>query len=55
MDQQIYAFDREDAMPISVAPQAEEGVWAAILALQRRVASRVTIDTARMHQDLVRF
>src|SRR5262245_38814093 len=51
----IDAFDREDAMPVSAAPQAEGGVRAAILALQRRVARRMTIDAARMHKDLVRF
>ena len=45
----IDAFDREDAMAISAAPQAEEGMRAAILALQRRIARRVTIDAARMH------
>src|SRR5215510_12070120 len=51
----IDAFDREDAMAVSAAPQAEEGVRVTILASQRRVARRVTIDAARMHEDLVRF
>src|SRR5262245_4052968 len=51
----IAAFDREDAIPVSSAPQAEEGVRVTILASQRRVARRMTIDAARMHEDLVRF
>src|SRR5215813_1010862 len=51
----IAAFDREDAMPVGAAPQAKEGVRVTILAPQRRVARRVTIDAARMHEDLVRF
>jgi hypothetical protein len=51
----IDAFDREDALPVSATPQSEEGVRAPILAPQRRVARRVTIDAARMHEDLVRF
>src|SRR5262245_12829368 len=51
----IDAFDSEDAMPVDAAPQAEEGVRVTILAPQRRVARRVTIDAARMHEDFVRF
>src|SRR5215468_3258644 len=51
----IAAFDREDAMPVGAAPQAEEGVRMTILAPQRRIARRVTIDAARMYEDLVRF
>src|SRR5262245_14387929 len=51
----IDAFDREDASPVGAAPQAEGGVRATILALQWRVASRVTIDAARMHEDLICF
>ena len=51
----IDAFDREDAMSVGAAPQAEEGVRMTILAPQRRVARRVTIDAAWMHEDLVRF
>src|SRR5262245_45989464 len=51
----IDAFDREDAMPVSAAPQAEGGVRATILTLQRRVARGVAIDAARMHEDFVRF
>jgi len=51
----IDAFDCEDALPVGAAPQAEEGVRATILAPQRRLARRVTIDAARMHENLVRF
>src|SRR5262245_27474755 len=51
----IDAFDCEDAMPVDAATKSEEGVRVTILAPQRRVARRVTIDAARMHEDLVRF
>src|SRR5262245_33787635 len=51
----IDAFDREDTMPVSATMQAEGGVRATILALQRRVARRVAIDAPRMHEDLIRF
>src|SRR5215470_17199474 len=51
----IGAFDRKDALPVSAAPQAEEGVRVTVLAPQRRITRRVTIDAARMHENLVRF
>src|SRR5262245_7301606 len=51
----IAAFDREDALPVSAAPQAEGVVRVTILASQRRITRRVTVDAARMHEDLVRF
>jgi hypothetical protein len=51
----IAAFDREDALPVGAAPQAEEVVRATIFAPQRRVTRRVTIDAPWMHEDLVRF
>src|SRR5262245_20287026 len=51
----IAAFDGEDALPVSDTPQAEEGVRATIVTLQRRISRRVAIEAPCMHQDLVRF
>jgi hypothetical protein len=45
----IAAFHGEDALPVSAAPQAEEGVRATIVTLQRRISRWVTIDAPRMH------
>src|SRR5262249_1263827 len=49
----ISAFDGKDAMPVGAAPQAERAVRATILAPQRPITRRMTIDAARMHEDLV--
>ena len=51
----IAAFKGEDALAVNSASQTDGGVGATILAPQRRVTSRMTIDAARMHEDLVRF
>jgi hypothetical protein len=51
----IATLDREDALPVGAAPQAKEGVRATVIAPQRRVTRRVTIDAPRMHKDLERF
>ena len=51
----IAAFDCEDALPVGATSQAEEGVRATIIALQRCITCWVTIDAAWMHEDSVRF
>jgi len=51
----IRAFEREDPLTISPAAQAKASVRPAIFTSQRRVSRRMTIDTARMHEDFVRF
>jgi len=51
----IAAFNREDTMSVGPASQAQGGVWATILALQRSIPRRVTIDTPRMTEYLERF
>jgi len=51
----IAALDRVDALAVSASPQAEGKMCATILALQRRVACRVTIDAPGVAEDLERF
>jgi hypothetical protein len=51
----ISALDRKDALPVSATTQAERGVWATVLALQRRIACWVTIDAPRMAEDFERL
>jgi hypothetical protein len=51
----IGAFEREDAFPVSAAPQTEGGMRLTLLTPQRRITRRMTIDAARMIEDFVRF
>jgi len=51
----VGALKRQDTTPINPAAQAQSGVGLTIFASQRRIACRVTIDAARMHEDLIRF
>jgi hypothetical protein len=51
----IAAFDREDAVPVSAAPQADGFVGPTVLTLQRRIACRLTIDAPRVTEHFERF